>query len=223
MTTASGAATEDPSERLKTQSRALLRQGEGLVSHLSEDERRALADELARTGWRRYDRSPTVQRTMSRALSEGSRQFGLSAGSQLREASWLEQSSWTVGEPAPTQALALRTADLWTPTAADFDAMERPAPAGESALPRESKRAKLNAMREVRIAHTARPTQPAPLSPTRPAAAAPHLTSSRRARLARLESQVGDLPWFEEEWEIKEEDQSAAGRLRRLTIAHSGA
>lgn len=176
----STAMDSSPSGLLKAFSRTQLRQGEGLVSTLSEDERRALAEELARAGWRRYDRSPTIQRTMSRALSEGSRQFGLSEGSQLHEASWLEQSSSTVGEPATTQALARRTTDLWTPTAADFFAMERPSPAGKSALP-ESRRAKLNAMKEVRFASAARDA-PAPLLHFLPAICSRATQDSRRHR-----------------------------------------
>jgi hypothetical protein len=136
-----------PNGLLKSHSRTLLRQGDGLISHLSEDEKCALADELTRSGFRSYERSPTIRRTMSRALSAGSRRLEQSASSNFLGNSWLGQLA--ADEPAIAHALP-RSVDVWSPTAADLYV-----PVGKS-VPRESKRAKLNAMKEVHCAPAAR-------------------------------------------------------------------
>lgn len=153
---------ESASELLKTYSRTLLQQGEGLISTLSEDERAALADDLAHSGWR--SQSVAAQQMMARALSENNRRLGASSSQQLQEGSfWPEQQPSRLSGGVPTEECSYGTSlqdtsalkggqhlnpgDVWLPTEADDEVAARP---WEPPKTRESKHSKQRAIRQVR-------------------------------------------------------------------------
>jgi hypothetical protein len=115
---------ESPSALLKKYARTRLQQDDGLVAVLSEDEKCALADELARSGWRTH--SLIVQRTVSRMLAESGRRLEERSSALLSKegSSWIEPSLLESEGGVFFAQSAL--ASVWVPTAADDEVTERP-------------------------------------------------------------------------------------------------